>query len=68
MFRASVDCSHRELDLSVELAVCQNDVQLAKVEAWLTEAKAQHTEGKAWHTDTATAMQQVHLHSIATLD
>ena len=59
--RASVDYFHRELDLKVELVTFQNDTQLAKAEAQLAEAKAQHA-------DTATALQQAHLNSIAALD
>ena len=68
MVRASADCCHRELGLRAELAAHQNDAQLAKAEAQLTEAEAWHTKAKAWHADTATALQQAHLDSIATLD
>ena len=68
MVRASADYCHRELGIKGELATCQNDTHLTEAEAWLAEAKAQHAEAKAWHTDTAAALQQAHLNSIAALD
>ena len=68
MVRTSMDCYHRELGLKMELATCQNDTQLAKAEAWHAEAEAWHAKAKAWHTDTAAALQEAHLNSIAVLD
>ena len=68
MVRASMDCHHRELGLRAVLATHQSDAQLAKAEVWLTEAEAQYGKAKAQHTDAATALQQAHLDSIATLD
>ena len=56
-----MDYHHRELGLKAELATCQNDT-------WLTKAEAWHTEAKVWHADTATALQQAHLNSVAAFD
>ena len=50
------------------MATHQNDAQLTEAEAWLVEAKAWHAKAKAWHADTAAALQQAHLNSIAALD
>ena len=68
MVRASTDYCHKELALKAELATCQNDAQLAKAKAQLAEAKVQHAEAKVQHADTAAALQQAHLNSIAALD
>ena len=66
MVRASADYCHKELSLKAELATCQKMLNLPKPKHGLL--KPRHAEAKAQHVDTAAALQQAHLNSIAVLD